>query len=84
MLWTTNESAPHRIIMQVFEFLPHDGVAIDRLRMKSFLPDLICARPFVLSPKITELIEEPVSMFDFQLSEKATRGELLQVGDRAR
>lgn len=63
MLRRSNKSALPRVVMQILQFLEHDLVSRNRLRMKTLLPHLILTFGFVRSTKISQQRQEPLGFF---------------------
>ncbi len=59
-------SACYRIVVSVFQLLPHHIVVLDLLRMTPFLPDLIRAFRFVAGLVRLELAEHDIFTSPFQ------------------
>jgi len=63
VLRRSNEPTFDGVVMDVVNLLLHHFVAIDLLRVGTFLPDLMAAFGFVLPAKIIEFAEEPGVVF---------------------
>lgn len=75
-----DQPAFDRIIVQIFQLLKHDLIAHDRLRMRSFLPDLMLALNLVGRTLIVQLAQEPIAVFGSKLFDYSTGGVALQIG----
>ena len=84
MLRRRHQPALHRIIVEVLEFLKHDRVARDGLRVHALLPNLMVTRSFVFGPIEPKLVQQPATTIRVQLPQQFVGGEFLKVGDRAR
>jgi hypothetical protein len=84
MLWGGYQPALDRVIVQIFQFLQHDLVTHDGLRMRAFLPNLMGAFELMCRAKISELIQEPLTSFRFQELQDLMRCMPLEMGDDAR
>ena len=78
MFRRSHKTALDRVLMQIFQFLLHDGVIANCLWMHTFLPDLMLAGSLVLSAMQRQLIEKPVAFFEFQLLENDLGSESLE------
>lgn len=58
MLRGSDKTALHRIIMQIFQFLQHDLICRNRLRVKALLPNLILILFLVRSTMVPQLVQE--------------------------
>ena len=65
--------------MQVFQFRKHYGVTHDRLRVRSFLPDLVLTFRLVSRALVAQLVEESIASFGFQLFDDLSRTVPLQI-----
>ena len=83
MLGRCGHAAFDRIIVQIVEFLVHHPISHDRLRMRSFLPDLMCAR-LMRGPVILQLVKQPMTSFRFQLNDDLTSSKALQITQNGR
>ena len=66
MLRLPDKSSFYRIEMYVFNFLSEYFLAVDYLRMKTFLPKLIFTIGFMLQFVILKLIKKPVFIISFK------------------
>ncbi len=66
MLRLPDKSSSYRIEMYVFNFLSEYFLALDHLRMKTFLPKLMFTIGFMLQFVILKLIKKPVFFVCFQ------------------
>ena len=73
-------AAPHRVGMDVIDFLKHRLVRIDGLWMKAFLPHLGNAVVFVRGAMGDEAVYQPAAPFCLKLRQQAVGSELLEVG----
>jgi len=67
MLRRYNQTAQNGIIVNIIEFLLHHLVAADLLRMHTLLPNLMRAVSLMLGAIISELIEQPFALLQFDL-----------------
>ncbi len=77
MLWRSHPSPPHGIVVEVIQLLQHHLIAEDRLRMKTFLPHLMRARPFMTRTKVFKLVAQPGAPFPRKWFENPAHRELL-------
>ena len=77
VLGRSHHPAFDRVVVQILELLLQHLIADDRLRVRSFLPDLIFLR-LVVGSIITWLIEEPFPAFARQLLDDLSRGKALR------
>lgn len=66
MLRLPDKSSFYRIEMYVFNFLSEYFLAVDHLRMKTFLPKLIFTIGFMLQSVILKLSKKPVFIISFK------------------
>ena len=79
MFGRNNPATRHGVVVNVIDFLLHHLICIDLLRMNTFLPDLMLLEFFVGCAEISELIDQPVAFFRFNLGEERMGGESLEM-----
>ena len=77
MFWRRDQAALDWVVVQISQLLKHDLITHDRLRMGSFLPDLMLALNLVERALIAQLAQEPIAVFGFELFDYATGGVAL-------
>ena len=74
-----NQTTHNRVIVDIIDFLVHHLIRIDLLRVNAFLPYLMFLEFLVRSAEIGELIDQPVTLFQFDLGWERMRSETLEM-----
>jgi hypothetical protein len=84
VLGTHDQAALNRVVVNVIDFLLHHFIRIDLLRVNAFLPDLMLLEFLVRCAEIGELIDQPVTLFQFNLRQERMGGEALELAQGVR